>query len=30
VRPQHYSTFARALNQLTAGKLGGRLWHVKE
>jgi outer membrane protein OmpA-like peptidoglycan-associated protein len=30
VRPQHYSTFAWALNQLTASKLGGRLWHVKE
>ena len=28
-RPQHYSTFAWSLNQLTTGKLGGRQWHVK-
>jgi outer membrane protein OmpA-like peptidoglycan-associated protein len=29
VRPQHYATFAWALNQLTASKLGSRVWHVK-
>lgn len=30
VRPQHYSTFAWALNQLTAANLGARAWHVIE
>jgi outer membrane protein OmpA-like peptidoglycan-associated protein len=30
VRPQHYSTFAFALNQITASKLGSRVWHVKD
>ena len=29
VRPQHYATFAWALNQLTQSKLGSRVWHVK-
>lgn len=29
VRPEHYATFAWALNQLTAAKLGSRTWHVK-
>ncbi|NOY26177.1 MAG: OmpA family protein [Oligoflexia bacterium] len=30
VRPEHYATFAWALNQLTASKLGSRTWHVKQ
>ena len=30
VRPQHYSTFAWALNQLTESTRGDRMWHVKE
>jgi outer membrane protein OmpA-like peptidoglycan-associated protein len=30
VRPQHYATFAWALNQLTAARLGTRVWHVRQ
>ena len=30
VRSQHYATFAWALNQLTSGKIGSRVWHVKQ
>lgn len=30
VRPQHYSTFAWALNQLTNASTGGKNWVVKE
>jgi hypothetical protein len=30
VRPQHYSTFAWALNMLTESVRGSRMWHVKE
>jgi outer membrane protein OmpA-like peptidoglycan-associated protein len=30
VRPQHYSTFAWALNKLTESVIGSRKWHVKE
>ncbi len=29
VRPQHYATFAWALNQLTAANLRSRQWHVR-
>ncbi|GLR16694.1 eCIS core domain-containing protein [Portibacter lacus] len=29
VRPQHYATFAWALNQLTQSELGSKKWHVK-
>jgi outer membrane protein OmpA-like peptidoglycan-associated protein len=28
VRPQHYATFAWALNRLTSSRLGTRSWHV--
>jgi outer membrane protein OmpA-like peptidoglycan-associated protein len=30
VRPQHYATFAFALNQITSVNLGSRQWHVSE